>query len=442
MASIRKLDKYPAGTVQCRCGKQHTNPTRLIAYDEEAIAQLPTSLSEFTSGRRMALVADRRTFAVAGHGAEHTLGTGGWSVHTVIVPDDCHGSPVCDDLTYEWLREQIPDVDMLLAVGGGVINDLTKWVAFDRRRPYAVLATCASMNGYTAANIAATLKGVKSIVYAQAPVAVLAVPSVIQNAPFELTASGLGDVVAKPITTADWIMNHVLFGEYFCPEIAEMITTIEPSYFNHPEDVRDRKLPAIQALYEALIYSGVAMTVVGTSAPASGGEHMLSHTLDMMASVDGVPHDLHGRQVGLGTVFAAALYERLFEIDHPKPAVIPRGIDRGFWGPIADSIAGQYEQKQPHLKIMREKMADPAAFKSLMDAVRGRVRSPGALKDCLRQAGAAHAIGDIKCSRKRMLAAVLHMHEIRKRCTVVDLAWTMGVLPGAAEELVDQWLVK
>ena len=68
------------------------------------------------------------------------------------------------------------------------------------------------------------------------------------------------------------------------------------------------------------------------------------------------------------------------------------------------------------------------------------VRPPGQIKSCLRAAGAAHTFADIGCSRERFLAAALHMHEIRQRATVVDLAWLLGILPAAAEEIVDDWL--
>lgn len=416
------------------------NPVRRIVYDERAIEQVPGVLGEFSGGRRVSLLADARTFDVAGRQAAEALAAAGWQVRTLIVPDTSHGSPICDDVTYETLKPQIHDADILLAVGAGVISDLTKWLAFDLGLPYATLATAASMNGYTAANVAPTLKGVKSIVYARAPVAVLAAPSIIANAPWELTASGLGDVIAKPISTADWVMNHVLFDEPFDPEVAEMITAIEPLYFDHPEDVRDRKPQAIEALFNGLIYSGIAMTVIGTSAPASGGEHMLSHTLDMMSSVDGAAHDLHGRQVGLGTVFAAAFYEEIFKIERPEFHDLPESIDRPFWGRIAEPVAQQYALKQPHLKIMAEKLAAPGAWESFLATVRERVRPPGQIKECLRRAGAAHTAADIRCSRERLWAAVLHMHEIRKRCTVVDLAWRVGVLPGRGEELMDRWL--
>ncbi len=428
-------------TFACSCGKTHTIPLKTLLYDEQAISRLPEILGSIITGRRLTLLADKRTYTVAGKQAQQVLLQSGWSVQTLIVPDTEHGTPICDDITHAALKPNVDPADLLLAVGGGVINDLTKWLAFDLNLPYAVVATAASMNGYTAANVAPTLKGVKRIVYARAPIAAVAVPSIIAAAPFELTASGLGDVIAKPISTADWIMNHLFFDEYFCTETSEMISAIEPYYFDHPDDVRNRKPQAIQAMFEALIYSGIAMTMVGTSAPASGGEHMLSHTLDMMTSVDGVPHDLHGRQVGLGTIFAAALYEKIFRIEKPKCIAMPEKIDRQFWGRLADPVAEQYALKQDHLKRMREKISDPDVWRKFLSTVQQKIRPADAIKQCLRQADAAHTLADIRCSPERMLSAVLHMHEIRKRCTVVDLAWTIGILPNAANELIDRWLV-
>jgi glycerol-1-phosphate dehydrogenase [NAD(P)+] len=427
--------------IPCRCGKTHKIPLQAVIYDEEVMAKLSAILGRFTQGKKVALLADVRTWKVAGQRAEKSLSDAGWQVTTVIVPDSDHGSPICDDITRSALKPIVPQCDILLAVGGGVINDLTKWIAFELDLPYVVIATAASMNGYTAANVAPTLKGVKSLVHARSPVAALAEPEVIAEAPYELTASGLGDVIAKPISTADWIMNHRFFGEYFCSDCTELISAIEPFYFEHSDEVRERKPQAIESLYKALLYSGLAMTMVGTSAPASGGEHMLSHTLDMMSSVDGVPHDYHGRQVGLGTLFAAAIYEKLFELNQPKCVEMPADIDKPFWGKLAESVSQQYAAKQPNLKVMRERCSDQAEWKGFIDAVRSKVRSPREIKECLRKADAAHTLEGIHCSRDRFRAAVLHMHEIRKRCTVIDLAWTVGVLPGAADELIDKWFM-
>jgi len=248
-------------------------------------------------------------------------------------------------------------------------------------------------------------------------------------------------VIAKPVSKTDWLLNHVFNDEHFCPYSSEIFSELEPYYFDRPADVKDRKPEAIEALFNALLYSGIAMTIMGTSAPASGGEHLLSHTLDMMSSVDGVPHDLHGRQVGLGTMFASALYERIFLIETPECFPLVPDIDSTFWGPIAASIDQQYQTKKPMLAAMREKLTDGKTWQSFLARCRSKVRRPDQIKNCLRAAGAAHTISDIGCSRERLLAAALHMQEIRKRPTVIDLAWAVGILPTAAEEIIDNWLV-
>lgn len=427
-------------TFDCECGRRHNVPIKNLIYSGDALERLPKVLDSFVDGRRIVLVADRRTWDIAGRSAEETLEQTGWSPHHILVPDASHGSPVCDDITHDWLSDGLPPADIALAVGCGVVNDLTKWVAFDHDTPYAVIATAATMNGFTAANVAPALKGVKTLIPARPPLAVFAIPSVIVEAPFELTAAGLGDTIAKPVCTADWILNHIFCGEYFCRYCSEMINTLEPYYFDHPEDIKNRRPAAIEALFNALLYSGIAMTIVGTSAPASGGEHLLSHTLDMMSNIDGVAHDLHGRQVGLGTLFSSAIYDRIFQIENPTCHTFCPDIDSAFWGPLAESVRQQYEQKKPRLQTICEGLTDRKTWRTFLAACRHQVRSPGQIKNCLRTAGAAHTFADIGCSRQRLLAALLHMHEIRKRPTIIDLAWILGILPGATDEIVDRWL--
>jgi glycerol-1-phosphate dehydrogenase [NAD(P)+] len=219
-----------------------------------------------------------------------------------------------------------------------------------------------------------------------------------------------------------------------------MINELEPCYLDRPEEIKNRQGPAIEALFNALLYSGMAMTMVGTSAPASGGEHLLSHTLDMMSAVDGIGHDLHGRQVGLGAIFSSALYEQIFRIESPGTHRLCSDIDESFWAGLAGNVREQYRQKEPALRIIRDKLREGETWSTFRDVAKKQVRHPTEIKQCLRRAGAAHTLADIGCSRERLLAAVLHMHEIRKRPTIVDLAWMVGILPDAADDILDTWL--
>ena len=185
------------------------------------------------------------------------------------------------------------------------------------------------------------------------------------------------------------------------------------------------------------------MTLVGTSAPASGGEHLLSHTLDMIADLCDEQNDLHGKQVGLGTIFSAGLYQRVLQIREPEFAQIPEDIDESFWHKpaLCRAVRQQYLAKRPQLQTMRAKISRPAVWQELRDILSKATKSPEQIKTWLKQAGAATSIAQLRWPPKRVRAAAMHMHEIRSRCTVVDLAWLLGILPGAVDEIIDKWLM-
>ena len=430
-------------TFACECGRSHEIATKCLIYTEDALDRLPEVLGSLVDGLSIVLVADRRTWDIAGRSAKESLEEAGFTTRQIIVPDAGGSSPVCDDITHNWLNKHLPDADIALAVGSGVINDLTKWSAFKHDMPYAVLATAATMNGFTAANVAPAVEGVKTIITARPPLAVFAIPSVIFEAPFELTASGLGDAIAKPVSTADWLLNHIFCDEYFCRYCSEIINELESCYLDQPEDIKNRQGPAIEALFNALLYSGMAMTMAGTSAPASGGEHLLSHTLDMMSDVRGQPHDLHGRQVGIGTIISAALYERILSLESPVVQRLPLEVDVAFWmtPSLVDAVRRQYKAKQADIECVAGRLGQKDTWDRLRASLAGIVKRPGTICDWLRRAGGATTALDIGCSHAALKGAALHMHEIRRRFTVVDLAWVAGILPQAIDEIIEQWLM-
>jgi glycerol-1-phosphate dehydrogenase [NAD(P)+] len=424
----------------CECGRVHDVPVRRLLYQTGAVDLLP----ELCGKGRAAVVADVRTWAVCGERVFGDLNKVGLDAFQILVPDRDGTGPVCDEATFHWLAGQLRQgrPDVVVAVGSGVINDLCKWAAFELDVPYLAVATAASMNGYSSANVAPTVAGVKTLIEARPPVAVLAEPAVIEQAPYEMTAAGFGDTIAKFQSNADWIVNHLLLGEYYCEFCAGIAGGLEPLYLDRPEDLRDHKSGAVKGLFEALFWTGLAMTLVGTSAPASGGEHLLSHTLDMMTAVRGGTHDLHGRQVGLGALLSAELYQRVLAIDNPVLRDVPPAVDGEFWTvpSVAEAVHGQYEAKRPAVAQLRQRLADRQTWDRLRAKLATEVRPPETIRDWLRRAGAAASIHDIGCSRERIRAAILHMHEIRKRFTIVDLAWLLGILPGAVDDLIDQWL--
>ncbi len=411
-------------------------------FSPEAAEQLAGALAVQFPRKTALVFSDKRTRVAAGAPLLSALGKAGFRIEECLIPDGADGSsPVCDDVTKDKLKAGLPKAEVYVAVGSGVVNDLTKWLAGEANLPYAVYATAASMNGYTAANVAPSIKGVKSLFRASAPRIIAADPRVIEGAPFLLTTSGLGDSIAKPVSTADWILNNELFGENFSPAVAQVINRIEPKYLGNPQGIARREGGAIGGLFDALIYSGCAMTLQGSSLPASGGEHLISHTLDMLAHVDHIAHDMHGRQVGVGTIFAAELYRRVMALE--KPRFEPKGVgfDRKLWGPIADAVETEYRKKQEKMVQACELLNQPGRWEKAKKSFAPVLLAPEKIKTCLQTAGAAHRFADLGVSRDRFLTAVHNCAAIRGRFTSIDLAYAAGILPGAAEKIVDRWLV-
>jgi glycerol-1-phosphate dehydrogenase [NAD(P)+] len=407
----------------------------------DAPTQLARELTHETAGRRVAVLLDARTRQAAGERCMAALAEAGFQVHEWLLPD-LHGhSPVCDDVTKDRIAAHLPEVDALVGVGSGVIGDLTKWVAFERKLPAAIFATAASMNGFAAANVAPSVAGVKTLVLGRAHRLIAADPKVLAHAPRVLTSAGLGDVIAKTVSTADWKLNDLLFGEDFNPAIAGIIDDVEHKFLSDPSRLAVGDEAAVSGLFEALVYSGCAMTLQGSSLPASGGEHLISHALDMRAVAEGGQHDLHGRQVGLGTVFAAALYERVLALTSPRFVGTPLALDRAGWGSIADSVAVLHQKQSVRLAESCKRLAHGDTWARAREALSPMLPKAAWIKGVLQQAGAAHRIADIGIDRERFLWAVLNGAQMRERFTSLDLAWATGVLPDAADEIIDAYLI-
>jgi len=74
-------------TFDCECGRSHEVPVRSIIYSDDAMERLPEVLGPFVNNRSIVIVADKRTWAIAGERAKKILKKTGWSVNNIIIPD-------------------------------------------------------------------------------------------------------------------------------------------------------------------------------------------------------------------------------------------------------------------------------------------------------------------------------------------------------------------
>ncbi len=440
-----ELKQLLGASFDCECGRHHVVPIEDVIYHQDAFRSIPALIRKITAKQRCLVIADPRTFVIAGMEIAEILKTDGFKVECFVVPDCGAESPVADDRTRDLLLAETCQADLYLAVGSGVINDLVKWLAHLRERPYIAVATAASMNGYGSANVAATMDGLKTLIEATAPKAVVARTDIIINAPPELSGAGLGDVLAKPVSSADWKLNQFLFKDYYCQFSVDLLKNLEPVYLDNPQKIRDREEQGFEALFMALFYSSVAMTVTGTSAPASGAEHLISHTLDILAGRDRLTHDLHGRQVGVSAILMAALYERVLAIDTPVFSTPPKQVDETFWGELTPLVESEYQKKLPRMDQAITILTRPHTWNALRSHLAPHLIPAWKLKQCLETAGAAHRYADIRfnqlpLSRDFLVDVVCHANQMRSRFTILDLAAMLGILEVELESHVERWL--
>ncbi|NRA37699.1 MAG: iron-containing alcohol dehydrogenase, partial [Planctomycetes bacterium] len=213
------------------------------------------------------------------------------------------------------IADQATDADALIAVGSGTVNDLCKYAAHNLNIPYIACATAASMNGYTSSIAALLIDNLKCTVPCTPPIAVLADAQVIAHAPANLTQSGYADLLSKYVSVSDWKLSEIVRGDAFNTLPSHIANRAIEDSIVVAERYADNDIDACTVLMRAIILSGYSMALAGNSAPASGGEHLISHYLDMTAYSENRSPELHGLQVALGSLLSCTLYEEIRQLD-------------------------------------------------------------------------------------------------------------------------------
>ena len=437
------VDRLLGRTIPCECGRTHEIPTRVVASEPGAVARVPEIVRDLTDPARALVVADRRTWRAAGERVEASL-RGTTSVDRTVVPDDAHGALHASEELVAQIEAAVPDrYGVYLAVGSGTINDLTKELAHRRGRPYVVVTTAASMNGYTSSIVALLRGGLKTTGTAAPPVAVVADPEVLAAAPFELTLAGLGDLVSKPYSGCDWWLASLIVGEAFCPLPGRILGDAFDQALDVFPRLADRDPEAIGLLSELLILSGLTMTIAGGSSPASGGEHLVSHYWDMVHLRDQRPLQLHGAQVGVASVAMDALYAEVAEVEfdratfRPDPGQESEHEIAAALGPLAEVVLPEWRAK-----LARRSARDLDTLRSRQAAVKREIASVLAsgrkVRAALAAAGAPMWAAELGITRSELEAALRFGRAIRRRYTVLDVAAELGLLEGFAATYPDR----
>jgi len=195
-------------------------------------------------------------------------------------------------------------IDWLVAVGGGSIIDVAKLASYRTGVPFISFPTTASHDGIASANASIRDLGLKTSLKAVPPIAVIADVKVIKTAPYRYLAAGVGDIISNLTAVKDWQLAHRIKGEYYSEYAASLSLMSAKMVMKNADVIRLGNEESVRKVVKGLISGGVAMSIAGSSRPASGAEHLFSHALDSIAPKPA----LHGEQVGVGTIIMAYLH--------------------------------------------------------------------------------------------------------------------------------------
>lgn len=315
----------------CTCGREHIPATKLCVIESGALERLDDYMAEVgLSGKRCA-VYDGNTFAAIPESLRPA------AEQVILLPSS--GIHADEHFTAELSAQLEADIQVVIAVGGGPLHDIVRYCTKERGIPFVSVPTAASCDAFSAEVAAMTWEGVKKTVNCQAPVLVVADVDIIRAAPPHLILSGIGDVLGKFIALAEWQMAHAITGEAFCPTIHDLMKDALMRVWDNCLAAREGETEAVAAVMNGLLLSGIAMQLFGSSRPASGAEHHISHLIDLRPDGLGpVRGASHGEQVGVGTILASREYHRLAALEDIADRVIPfQPLDedwlRSYFGP-------------------------------------------------------------------------------------------------------------
>lgn len=373
---------------------------------------------------------------------------------TFVVPDHGSSPPIADDDTVAVATNELraSGCDVVVSVGAGTINDIAKASSTIVGLPYVTVPSAASMNGYTSAIAAILSSGVKRTRSTQQTEAVFADIDVLRQAPLKMNLAGFGDLSSKPYSNACWYLSSRFAGAGWSSAPAELLDGPFLRLLDAAHGIGTGDPNAIRLLIETLLLSGCAMALAGSSSPASGGEHLLSHYWDMVEH--GAGRDvraLHGTQVGIATVLSARLYDRILHLDpahididaamasHPKNIgelrlqVANRHPDLP--QSVVSEIVQECEKKYTPAITYRTHLTDLRnTLPELQRSLATRLLDPSLVYNALLAANAPTQASEIGVDPEKLAHTVLYCRDIRARYTVLDLAHELGVLKPFAQD--------
>ncbi len=272
---------------------------RSVVVGHDALLQVGEVCRDLKIGRWALVVADPTTMKVAGETVVQQLQSQKIKTEEYLIPDaNWETVTAAKDLITS------KEIDFALGVGGGRSIDVAKLASFQAGVPFISVPTAASHDGVVSAQASIEKQGQKQSFVAATPIAVIMDTGIIAESPFRLLAAGCGDIISNLTAVRDWALARNLRNEYYSSYAAALSELAARLLIENAASIKPRLEESAWFVAKALVSSGVAMSIGGSSRPASGSEHKFSHALDRIAKKPA----LHGEQCGVGTIMMMYLH--------------------------------------------------------------------------------------------------------------------------------------
>ena len=432
------------GSAACSCGKTHDIALDDVVVGKGVLARLPEFVARY-GAKKPFILADGNTFAAAGEQVCRILAEQGIPWAQYVFPDA--SLEPNEQAVGSAVMHFDHSCDLIIGVGSGVINDIGKLLSCISGRRYIIVGTAPSMDGYASATSSMSLDGLKVSLPSRCADVIIGDVDILKHAPLHLLQSGLGDMLAKYVSLAEWKIAHIITGEYYCERVDRLMKGALDKCVENAGGLLRREDSAIEAVFEGLVIGGVAMAYAGVSRPASGVEHYFSHVWDMRGLEFGTPVELHGIQCAMGTLAAVKLYEilRQSKPDEAKAKAYVEAFDYNGWsrqlkqflGKSADTMIA-LEKKEGKYR----KETHPARFRiitenwdAIVDILNRELPPSGQLENLMDSMGLPKDFSVIGVDAAGARLTFQATKDIRDKYVLSRLAWDLGVLDELCAQL-------
>ncbi|MBR1369726.1 glycerol-1-phosphate dehydrogenase [Methanocalculus chunghsingensis] len=269
---------------------------RDVVIGHDALDQIPRVLDDLKIGRNVLLLSGPETMKKVGSRVAVLL-EDSFQITTEIA--DTISPASIASIEAAGVRS-----DVIIAVGGGRVIDTAKIASFNLDIQFMSVPTAASHDGIASSRASVSTENGSSSLDAHPPVAVVADTGIIADAPHRLLASGCADIISNYTAILDWELAHRLRGESISEYAVALSRMTAEILVKDAPLIRPRSEESAWIVTKALVSSGVAMSIAGSSRPASGGEHKFGHALERLAP----GKILHGEACGIGSIISMYLH--------------------------------------------------------------------------------------------------------------------------------------